>query len=243
MSFCFWIVASRLKLGNWHSIRHDVCSVDVKPEKLTLHDKVPPTQWSPLLAVPRMLFVSSLLLVLPFSQPPILCSLCVPLLAPAEPMILATLRFRDALSPRQNQTTLDLLQARSNCNARQSNTVSAATFFRWVADHSSERLAACKSCQPLAMLWSDARSRVLSLLPHHQCSCQRSATHEFGFVEKGMFVRCSWSYSNTESSVFKHCVVMTLCGHDAVSWHAQAWKQGGIREQRIAVFMKTSCWN
>ena len=130
MSFCFSIVASRLKLSNRHSIRHDVCSVDVKPEKLTLHDRVPPTQWSPLLAVPRILFVSSLLLVLPFSQPPILCSLCVPLLAPAEPMILATLRFCDAVSPRQSQTTLDLLQARSNCNARQSNTVSAATFFR-----------------------------------------------------------------------------------------------------------------
>jgi len=72
MSLCFWIVASLLKLGNCHSIRHDVCSVDVKPGKLTLRDKVPPAQWPTFLAVTRMLFFNSLLLVVPFSQPPIL---------------------------------------------------------------------------------------------------------------------------------------------------------------------------
>ena len=130
VTFCFWIVASLSKLNNCHSVRHDVCFVDREPGELTLRDEVPPAQWPTLPAVALILFVSSLLLVAPFSQPPILCGLCVPLLAPAEPMILATLRFCDALSPRQNQTTLDLLQARSNCNARQSNTVSAATFFR-----------------------------------------------------------------------------------------------------------------
>ena len=129
MSLCFWIVASLLKLGNCHSVRYDVCSVDVKSGKLTLRDKVPPTQWPTLLAITHMLFISSLFLVVPLSQPPFLCSLCIPLPAPAEPMILATLRFGDALSPRYSQTTLNLLQARSNCNARLSNTVSAATFF------------------------------------------------------------------------------------------------------------------
>ena len=159
--------------------------------------------------------------MLPFSQPPILCSLCVPLLAPAEPMILATLRFCDAVSPRQSQTTLDLLQARSNCNARRiPNTVSAATFFRWVADHSSERLAACKSCQPLAMLWSDARSRVLSLLPHHQPSATLPTQHNARvWVDRVGHVRALFV------KLFKQGVecFQTLWGHDAVSWHAQAW--------------------
>ena len=79
MKTSFWIVASLLKLGNCHSVRYDVCSVDVKSGKLTLRDKVPPTQWPTLLAVTHMLFISSLFLVVPLSQPPFLCSLCIPL--------------------------------------------------------------------------------------------------------------------------------------------------------------------
>ena len=106
------------KLSNCHSVRHDVCFVDREPGELTLRDEVPPAQWPTLPAVALILFVSSLLLVASFSQPPILCGLCVPLLAPAEPMLLATLRLRDALSPRGSQTKLGLFQARSNCNVR-----------------------------------------------------------------------------------------------------------------------------
>ena len=114
MSICFWIVPSLLKLGNCHCVRYDVCSVDVKSGELTLRDKVPPTQWPTLLVVTHLLFICSLFLVVPLSQPSFLCTLCIPLPAPAEPMVLAALRFVDALSPRYTQTTLNVLHARSN---------------------------------------------------------------------------------------------------------------------------------